>query len=273
MRTQVQNLWQAINSIETGEGGNMTYTGMDGSIGRHYMQNSLDGKSVINSRLIEDGDNFDFGGNNLISVGNITANSFIKSGGTSSEFLKADGSSDSSRIYIAGANLAIGPNSLISNTSGIGNVALGNGTLKDNTEGNYNNAVGVNALMNNTTGSNNMALGLVALYNNITGNNNTGIGARADVIGDNLSNAMALGYNAKVSTSNTIQLGDGDITKVNTSGNITANSFVKNGGTNIQYLMGDGSTLTQSANSGNSNFYLYDSGTSQSPTPPAAGAC
>ena len=45
MRTQVQNLWQAINSIETGEGGNMTYTGMDGSIGRHYMQNSLDGKS------------------------------------------------------------------------------------------------------------------------------------------------------------------------------------------------------------------------------------
>ena len=36
MRTQIQNLWQAINTIETGEGGNMTYSG-DGSIGRHYI--------------------------------------------------------------------------------------------------------------------------------------------------------------------------------------------------------------------------------------------
>lgn len=316
MRTQVQNLWQAINSIETGEGGNMTYVGTDGSIGRHYMQNSLDGKSVINSRLIEDGDNFDFGGNNLISVGNITANSFIKSeasssdflkgdgsidsnayltasdllnyvpkvgdstisgnleatsfkktGGTSSEFLKADGSSDSSRFYISGANLAIGPNSLISNTSGIGNEAIGFGTLKDNTEGNYNNAVGVNALMNNTTGVYNMAFGLSSLYTNITGNYNTGIGARSDVSSDNLTNATAVGYNAIVNASNTIQLGDGNITTVNTSGNITANSFVKSGGTEIQYLMANGSTLTQSANSGNSNFYLYDSGTSQSPNP------
>jgi hypothetical protein len=104
MRTQIQNLWQAINSIETGEGGNMTYTGMDGSIGRHYMQNSLDGKSVINSRLIEDGDNFNFGGNNLISVGNITANSFIKSEASSSDFLKGDGSIDSN-AYLTPSDL------------------------------------------------------------------------------------------------------------------------------------------------------------------------
>ena len=38
---------------------------------------------------------------------------------------------------------------------------------------------------------------------------------------------------------------------------LEATSFKKTGGTNIQYLMGDGSTLTQSATSGNSNFYLY----------------
>lgn len=31
--------------------------------------------------------------------------------------------------------------------------------------------------------------------------------------------------------------------------------------------MGDGSTLTQSANSGNSNYYLYNNNTSLSPTP------
>ena len=50
-------------------------------------------------------------------------------------------------------------------------------------------------------------------------------------------------------------------------GEIEATSFKKTGGTSIQYLMANGSTLTQSANSGNSNFYLYNSGTSQSTTP------
>ena len=49
---------------------------------------------------------------------------------------------------------------------------------------------------------------------------------------------------------------------------LEAGSFVKTGGTNIQYLMGDGSVLTQSANSGNSNFYLFDSSTTQDTTPP-----
>ena len=105
------------------------------------------------------------------------------------------------------------------------------------------------------------------MQTNTTGSNNTGLGYNADVDSNNLSNSTAIGSNAIVNTSNTIQLGDGNITTVNTSGNITANSFVKNGGTNIQYLMGDGSTLTQSANSGNSNYYIFLNGTSGSPTP------
>lgn len=50
---------------------------------------------------------------------------------------------------------------------------------------------------------------------------------------------------------------------------VEATSFIKTGGTNLQYLLADGSTLTQSANSGNSNFYLYDSSTSGSTTPTA----
>ena len=49
---------------------------------------------------------------------------------------------------------------------------------------------------------------------------------------------------------------------------LEAQSFQKTNGSGIEYLMADGSTLTQSANSGNSNFYLYRSGTSQSTTPP-----
>ena len=40
---------------------------------------------------------------------------------------------------------------------------------------------------------------------------------------------------------------------------IFANHFTVFGGTNIQYMLADGSLLTSSANSGNSNFYLYKS--------------
>jgi hypothetical protein len=49
---------------------------------------------------------------------------------------------------------------------------------------------------------------------------------------------------------------------------LEANGFLKTGGTNIQYLMANGSTLTQSANSGNSNYYLYNNNTSLNPIPP-----
>jgi hypothetical protein len=53
------------------------------------------------------------------------------------------------------------------------------------------------------------------------------------------------------------------------SGTLEATSLVKTGGTGIQYLMADGSTLTQSASGGNSNVYLYTSknGAGGPPTP------
>jgi hypothetical protein len=54
-------------------------------------------------------------------------------------------------------------------------------------------------------------------------------------------------------------------------GPFEAGLFVKTGGTGIQYLMGDGSTLTQSATSGNSNFYLYDNTNSDSDITPVSG--
>ena len=70
----------------------MSYSG-DGYIGKHYKQSSIDGKSCTDSKLSEDASNFDFGGKNLISVGNITANTIIKSGGTGIQYMMCDGSS------------------------------------------------------------------------------------------------------------------------------------------------------------------------------------
>jgi hypothetical protein len=55
------------------------------------------------------------------------------------------------------------------------------------------------------------------------------------------------------------------------TGSLTAPSLIKSGGTNIEYLMGDGSTLTQSATSGNSNFYLYTNTNSTTDSTPVSG--
>ena len=65
---------------------------------------------------------------------------------------------------------------------------------------------------------------------------------------------------------NAVVVGDLDV-----RGTTTASSIVKSGGTNIQYLMADGSTLTQSATSGNSNFYLYDNTNSTTDSTPVSG--
>ena len=50
---------------------------------------------------------------------------------------------------------------------------------------------------------------------------------------------------------------DGFTVVTNATNGIKANKFSTPTGTDIQYLMANGSTLTASANSGNSNFYLY----------------
>jgi len=61
--------------------------------------------------------------------------------------------------------------------------------------------------LSNTIGSSNTAVGQRSLFANITGSNNTVIGHEADVGSDGLIFATAVGAQAVVSTSNTIQLG------------------------------------------------------------------
>jgi len=55
------------------------------------------------------------------------------------------------------------------------------------------------------------------------------------------------------------------------SSNLTANSFIKQGGTNLQYLMADGSVTTNSGANNNSNIYLYDSNNTTNVPPPPDG--
>ena len=126
-----------------------------------------------------------------------------------------------------GYNTAIGGSALIGNTSGTQNSALGQNALSSVTTGSYNTGVGQSVANGLTTGNNNTAVGTYALIQNQTGSQNTAIGANADFVNTEhaLTNATAIGYNAKVASSNTIQLGNTDVTSVVTSGTISATGF------------------------------------------------
>ena len=141
---------------------------------------------------------------------------------------------------IGSSNTSVGENSMFNNMSGKENTAMGGVSLYSNVDGNANIAVGQGALYYNTNGSGNTALGYNSLNNNEENNNtavgtyagtslisgtlNTAIGYRSDIL-NNLKNATAIGADATVTASNTIHLGNTDVTLVNTSGIVSATGF------------------------------------------------
>ena len=115
-------------------------------------------------------------------------------------------------------NTAIGFQALHSNigfipneepTAGINNTAIGFQALYNNT-GYDNTAIGFQALYNtDTSGNNNTAIGLAAGKTNVTGSLNTFLGYGADCSGNTDSDySTAIGYNAKITKSNQIVLGE-----------------------------------------------------------------
>jgi hypothetical protein len=122
-------------------------------------------------------------------------------------------------------NTANGISALYSNTTGIQNTASGQTALYNNTTGSQNTASGNTALFYNTTGIQNTASGGAALYNNTTGSYNTASGNNAlfynttggyntatghGALNANIvyTNCGGFGYNAQVTGSNQIQLGN-----------------------------------------------------------------
>jgi hypothetical protein len=178
-------------------------------------------------------------------------------------------------------NIVLGSNALTNNTGGQILLAIGNSALQNNTTADYNIGIGAAAVSANSTGMNNVGLGVASLASN-NGSNNTAIGRStlliASAIDDatslgykagynnngsfntflgsntdqttsnsSVTNATAIGYNAKVDASNTIQLGNTSLANVKTSGTITAGdvTYPKVHGTSGQVLSTTGSgTLT-----------------------------
>lgn len=182
----------------------------------------------------------------------------VLSANTSGYFNAGIGDNVLSKNTTGFENTALGHIALLNNTTGSFNTAIGKESLARNTIGGSNTAIGVNSLVSNINGGTNIAIGNNSLFNNVSGNNNTGvgfgalvfnqtgstltaIGKDADVSVDGLTNAIAIGYNAKVGASNTIQLGNNNITSVKTNGVVTASGYIVAGGTSSQYLMADGS--------------------------------
>ncbi len=138
-------------------------------------------------------------------------------------------------------NTSVGYSNLVGLTTGSGNTSVGAESMMALTTGTSNTSIGNQSLIN-TTGSNNVGVGKSSGNLNSTGNNNTIIGTEANLSSNNLNNASALGYGATVASSNTIQLGNTDVTSVNTSGKLTtgAVTYPNTDGTANQVLLTNG---------------------------------
>ena len=115
-------------------------------------------------------------------------------------------------ITTAGENIAIGYQSMYK-TNTEENTAVGHMSMFENT-GRFNTAIGFKAGYDNTSG-----------YYNTSGDYNTFLGYKATASLGNLTNATAIGNGAVVSTSNTMQLGNANITNLKTFGTITAGNI------------------------------------------------
>jgi hypothetical protein len=258
----------------------------------------------------------------------LRATSFIKTGGTSSQYLMADGSS--SEIDLSGyattsslanfvdltnnqtingnkyfsnnisvnnisigngnsnnvSNTVFGNNALVSIQSGESNIAIGRDAAKSNNSGSSNVVIGNGANYYNESSSDIVAIGVGALHaekgagnvaigswaghrGNISDNltNSVFLGKNTSAGGGAIDNSVALGNGANVDASNTIQLGNGGITDVKTSGAVTASGFKVPNGTSSQYLMADGSispgavsTIGAIAESSTANGVIITSG-------------
>lgn len=109
-----------------------------------------------------------------------------------------------------GSNFMMGTNAGLNNISGTGNFFMGDNSAGQNTTGSFNLYIGANvANGDGVNGDNNVSLGYESGRGNKYGVNNTFVGFRADAGASSLSNATAIGNNAKVTASNSLILGDG----------------------------------------------------------------
>jgi hypothetical protein len=120
-----------------------------------------------------------------------------------------------------------------------------------------------NKFLNYSTGDINLTNGTATIYANVLGADSL---TPSMPIKTNLNNNL-ISTKLDIADINNLQNTLNSVLTNPYLGDLVSNAFIKNGGTNQQYLMADGSTLEASANSGNSNIYLYNNISNVIPPP------
>lgn len=274
--------YPSVNAVNTGLALKLNLTGgtLTGALTLNYSYPNIalsDVSSGTTWNIINDGGAFKlnygatnkfyiFSNGNAEFINNLTASSLIKAGGTSTQFLKADGSVDSTTYQPYDADL-----------SAIGALALTTGLLRKNGANTWEldqtEYVALSTLIANYQTIANLSSNLTASSTKYPSVNavNTGLNLKLNLSGGTLSGDLALSYSIPTiqfsdTSSGTIwnvrnngggfeinsgitnkftMLSSGNATFVN---DLTANKFIKSGGTSAQFLMADGSV--SSGNSG-----------------------
>jgi len=164
--------------------------------------------------------------------------------------------SSASMTTAAIQNTAVGPQALMSNTTGSQNAAFGYQALQTNTSASRNTAIGVQAAQNiGSSASNNTAVGWLSLYH-ILGTHNVGIGASALQNAYNTIGTVAVGDSAGYNLGN-----GGYSTFIGANAGVTINGGTYN--TVLGYQVAN-TTLT----AGSNNILI---GTNSAVDTPAAG--
>jgi hypothetical protein len=111
-------------------------------------------------------------------------------------------------------NTVAGYNAMYTNSTGGENSTSGAYALYYNQSGSYNVANGYLAMYGSTTGSYNVGDGSYALSGNVSGTYITAVGFSSGASGAGLTNATALGSYALVSSSNSVEVGNPDVTSI-----------------------------------------------------------
>ena len=175
----------------------------------------------------------------------------VKTGRNNVEFSNSllIGTTATGTLASAENNIGIGHLSLSTLSLGKNNIGIGINTLKTTTNKEKSVAIG-NYALQHVNADGNVAVGHQSGQNILSGINNTFIGTNSDVTATytNLNNATAIGYNAKVTTSNTVQLGNSTVTHVKTDGKYTAGAVTY---TNVDGVAGQ---FLQTDGNGNASF-------------------
>ncbi len=250
----VQGSWQPTTFAAIGA---ITGTGTSGTIpiwtGASTQGNSLltdNGTTLSYSGThINSGTDYQIGGSTVLSDPG-TRNIFGGAGAgvslTNGSYNTLYGSFAGNATSYGSENTFIGEGAGTVNNSGAYNTFVGQAAGVNNLGGFANTSIGAGSGSNNTSGTSNTYLGYHTGHSMMSESNNTFVGAYSDGT-SGISNATALGNGAVVSASNTIQLGNGLVTLVNTSGAITAGGAIS-GTTLTASTAASGLTIGSGAN-------------------------